>query len=112
MTSYKKISENDQFRAFILSPHNPKSDFFPLNQLIKKFWPKSVLYHIASLKGLPRNSYIELILMLLISFCPEKNAYYICGIYSNALQTKFITEANTMNPDQTAQKEGFILFAV
>ena len=30
------------------------------------------------------------------------SAYYICCIYSNALQTNFITETNTMNPDQTA----------
>ena len=27
--------------------------------------------------------------------------FLIC-VYSNALQTNFITEANTMNPDQTA----------
>ena len=30
--------------------------------------------------------------------------YYICGIYSNALLTTFITEANIMNPDLTAPK--------
>ena len=30
------------------------------------------------------------------------SAYNICCIYSNALQTNFIMEANTMNPDQTA----------
>ena len=41
----KKSSENDQltgqselFYLFFLSP-DPKSDFFPINQLIKKFWP-------------------------------------------------------------------------
>ena len=32
------------------------------------------------------------------------SAYNICCIYSNALQTNFIIEANTMNPDQTAPK--------
>ena len=41
-------------------------------------------------------------------FCPENtvclSAYYICCVYSNALQTNSITEANTMNPDQTAPK--------
>ena len=31
-------------------------------------------------------------------------AFYICCIYSNVLQTNFITEANTVNPDQTAPK--------
>ena len=29
-------------------------------------------------------------------------AYYVRCIYSNALKTNFITEENTMNPDQTA----------
>ena len=32
------------------------------------------------------------------------SASYICYIYSDALQTYYITEANTMNPDQTAPK--------
>ena len=32
------------------------------------------------------------------------SAYYICGIYSNALQTYFLMEANTMKPDQTVPK--------
>ena len=32
------------------------------------------------------------------------SAYYICSIYSNALQANFIMDANTMNPDQTAPK--------
>ena len=44
------------------------------------------------------------------------SAYYVCCIYSYALQTSFITEGNTMNPDQTASKEavwsGFILFEI
>ena len=30
------------------------------------------------------------------------SAYYICCIYSDALQNSFAMEANTMNPDQTA----------
>ena len=33
------------------------------------------------------------------------SAYYICCIYSNAFQTNFITEANNINPDQTAPKD-------
>ena len=44
------------------------------------------------------------------------SAYYICCIYSNALQNTFVMEANTMNPDQTAPKgavwSGSILFAI
>ena len=30
------------------------------------------------------------------------SAFYICCIYSSALQTSFFMEANTKNPDQTA----------
>ena len=46
---------------------------------------------------------IDLILILLIYFVQKmSSAYYICCIYSNALQTYFITEANTMNADKTA----------
>ena len=30
------------------------------------------------------------------------SAYYICCMYSNALQNTFTMEANTMNPEQTA----------
>ena len=37
--------------------------------------------------------------------------YYVCCIYSDALQTYLITEANTMNPDG-AVWFGFILFAI
>ena len=32
-------------------------------------------------------------------------AYYVCCINSNALQSTFTMESNTMNPDQTASKE-------
>ena len=32
------------------------------------------------------------------------SAHYACCIYSNALQSNFIIDANTMNPDQTAHK--------
>ena len=32
------------------------------------------------------------------------SALYICCIYSNVLKIYFITDANTMNPDQTAPK--------
>ena len=32
------------------------------------------------------------------------SAYYICCIYLNALETTFIMEANTINPDQTAPR--------
>ena len=43
-------------------------------------------------------------------------ANYVCCIYSNAIQTNFIMETNTMNPDRTAPKgairSGFILFAI
>ena len=31
-------------------------------------------------------------------------AYYVCCIYTNAHPTNLITEANAMNPDQTAPK--------
>ena len=34
------------------------------------------------------------------------SAYYVCCMYSNALQTNFIMEANTKNPDQTSLKGG------
>ena len=44
------------------------------------------------------------------------SAYNVCCIYSNALQTNFIMEANTINPDQTVLLEavwsGSILFAL
>ena len=30
------------------------------------------------------------------------SAYYVCCIYSKVLKTSLISEANTMNPDQTA----------
>ena len=30
------------------------------------------------------------------------SAYYLCSIYSNALQDVFTLEANDMNPDQIA----------
>ena len=39
------------------------------------------------------------------------SAYYICCIYLTALQNNFIIDANTINPDQTATKSGFILLA-
>ena len=46
-----------------------------------------------------------------------KSAFYVCCIYSNALQTTFDhIKANTMNSDQTAPKgevgSGSILFAI
>ena len=34
----------------------------------------------------------------------KMSACYVC-IYSNALETIFITKANNMNPDQTAQEQ-------
>ena len=57
-------------------------------------------------------SYLTLIMHIFfvqkISF-----AYYECCIYSNALQTNFIVESNTMNPDQTPLVwSGFILFVI
>ena len=33
---------------------------------------------------------------------PKMSAYYVCCIYSNALQTAFLREACSMKPDQTA----------
>ena len=39
------------------------------------------------------------------------SAYYVCCIYLIALQNNFIMDANTINPDQTATKSGFILLA-
>ena len=44
------------------------------------------------------------ILILRIHLVLPRKCYYIC-IYSNALVTNFITETNTMNPDQTVSKE-------
>ena len=42
--------------------------------------------------------------------------YYVCRMYSNALQITFIMEASTMNPEQTAPKgavcSGLIVFAI
>ena len=43
-------------------------------------------------------------LILLVFFVQKCCLLYLCCIYSNALQTNFIIEANTMNPDQTAPK--------
>ena len=37
-------------------------------------------------------------------FCPENVVCLLLLPYSDALQINFITEANTMNPDQTAPK--------
>ena len=34
----------------------------------------------------------------------ENVCFYVCCIHSIALQTDFITESNTMDPDQTAPK--------
>ena len=40
-----------------------------------------------------------------------QSAYYVCCIYSNAFESNFISEANTMDHDQTApKKSGFMLF--
>ena len=39
-----------------------------------------------------------------IIFGPEMSAHYVCCIYSNEFQIFFITEANSMNQDQTAPK--------
>ena len=54
-----------------------------------------------------------LTLILLLFFCPKMA---ICLIYSNAIKTNFIMEANTMNPDQTAPKgavwSGFIVLVI
>ena len=48
----KKSSENDQltghFQSFFIyffSSPDPRSDFFPVNQLIKKFWPYKLNHH-------------------------------------------------------------------
>ena len=42
----------------------------------------------------------------MLMFCPEKSSTYkVCCLYSVALQTTFIMEANKMNPDQIAPKE-------
>ena len=47
----------------------------------------------------------KLTLNPLIFFVPKMlSAYYVCCIYSKVLKTNLITEANTMNPDQTAPK--------
>ena len=48
-----------------------------------------------------------LTLILLVFFFVQEmlSAFYVCCIYSNALQTNFIMEANTMNLDQTAPKD-------
>ena len=56
-------------------------------------------------------------ILLLFCFYPEmSSACYVYFIYTNALSTNFITEANTMNPDQTAPLgavwSGFIVFAI
>ena len=32
------------------------------------------------------------------------SAFYVCCIYSNAVQINFIMEANTLNADQTAKR--------
>ena len=41
-------------------------------------------------------------MFLQVIFDPKMfSALCVCYIYSNALQTAFIMEANTMNPDQT-----------
>ena len=49
--------------------------------------------------GVDLNAYI------LLFFCPEMlSAFYVCCIYSDSLETNFITRVNTMNPDQTAPK--------
>ena len=46
-----------------------------------------------------------LTLVLLIFFLAKMlSALYVCCLYSNTFQTNFITQANTMNPDQTAPK--------
>ena len=43
-------------------------------------------------------------------------AFYLCCLYLNAMETTFIMEANTANPDQTVHKGAvssrIILFAV
>ena len=43
------------------------------------------------------------------------SADYVCCIYPNVLQSTFVMDANSMNPDQTAPKgavwSGSILFA-
>ena len=39
------------------------------------------------------------------------SAYYVYCIYLTTLQNNFIMDANTINPDQTATKSGFILLA-
>ena len=38
----KKKKSSDHFQSFFIyffPPPDPKSEFFPVNQLIKKFWP-------------------------------------------------------------------------
>ena len=53
-------------------------------------------------------------LILFVLVHKMSSAYYLCCKYSDALQTNFIMEANTMNPDQIAPKgavwSGSILF--
>ena len=46
--------------------------------------------------------------LILLIFYVQKisSAFYVCCIYSNAIQTSFITEAKTMNLDKTAPNIG------
>ena len=46
--------------------------------------------------------YTNFVTIILQITCPENVCFHVCCIHSIALQTNFITEANTMNPDQTA----------
>ena len=59
--------------------------------LMKCHIPGNGVFHMG-LHCLPKYLYIGI----------QTSAYYACCIYSNALQTYFIMEANTMIPDQTA----------
>ena len=44
------------------------------------------------------------IITLMLFEVKISSAYYVCCIFSNAIQNTSTTEANTMNPDQTAPK--------
>ena len=35
----------------------------------------------------------------------QLSAFYVCCIYSSALQTRFLMEANNMKPDQTVPRQ-------